>query len=51
VTEADASAKGPLRSSPSGLVLALYAGLLLAVAVFFPWWRMECRAPQYGHCV
>jgi len=51
VTEADASAKGPLRSSPSGLVLALYAGLLLAVAVFFPWWRMECRAPQYGQRV
>lgn len=31
-----------------GMVLALYAGLLLIGSIFLPWWRMECRAPQYG---
>jgi copper chaperone NosL len=36
------------RVSRGGLVLALYAGLLLAGSIFLPWWRMECRAPQYG---
>jgi hypothetical protein len=36
------------RVSRGGLVLAIYAGLLLMASVFLPWWRMECRAPQYG---
>jgi nitrous oxidase accessory protein len=36
------------RSSRSGKVLAIYAALLLLGCMALPWWRMECRAPQYG---
>jgi len=36
------------RVSRGGLVLAVYAALLLAGSLLFPWWRMENRAPQYG---
>src|SRR5690606_33240402 len=28
-----------------------YAALLLIAAMMVPWWRMECRAPQYGQRV
>ena len=39
----------PQRSaSRGGFILTLYAALLLAGSIFLPWWRMECRAPQYG---
>lgn len=38
----------PARSSRGGKVLALYAALALAACMALPWWRMECRAPQYG---
>jgi nitrous oxidase accessory protein len=34
--------------SAGGTLLAVYAGLLLAASLAFPWWRMENRAPQYG---
>jgi nitrous oxidase accessory protein len=34
--------------SRSGVFLSIYAAALLVVAMKFPWWRMECRAPQYG---
>ena len=37
-----------LRSSRGGLVLAVYAAVLLAASATLPWWRMESRAPQYG---
>jgi copper chaperone NosL len=37
-----------VKTTRGGIVLALYAGLLLAGSIFLPWWRMECRAPQYG---
>jgi nitrous oxide reductase family maturation protein NosD len=37
-----------LRASSGGLVLALYAALLLGASMALPWWRMENRAPQYG---
>ena len=36
------------KASRGGIILALYAGALLAGSIFLPWWRMECRAPQYG---
>ena len=36
------------RSSRGGKVLALYAALALIACSTMPWWRMECRAPQYG---
>ena len=37
-----------LHATPSQTILALYAALLLVAALAFPWWRMECRSPQYG---
>jgi nitrous oxidase accessory protein len=40
-----------LRCSRGGAVLALYAAGLIAASMLFTWWRMECRAPQYGHRV
>lgn len=40
--------KSSRRVSRGGLILALYAGVLLIGSIFMPWWRMECRAPQYG---
>ena len=40
-----------VRVSTSGVFLAVYAALLLIAAVAVPWWRMECRAPQYGQRV
>ena len=36
------------RSSRGGKVLALYAAIALLATMALPWWRMECRAPQYG---
>jgi nitrous oxidase accessory protein len=42
------SPAGPVKVSRGGLVLALYAALLLAASMMLPWWRMENRAPQYG---
>ncbi|MCI0416327.1 hypothetical protein L0222_26430 [bacterium] len=47
-TEVAASPQTQKRVSRGAIVLALYAGLLLAGSIFLPWWRMECRAPQYG---
>jgi nitrous oxidase accessory protein len=38
----------PVRPSSGGIVLALYAAILLGCATLLPWWRMESRAPQYG---
>ena len=40
-----------LHASPASAVLALYAAVLLVAALWLPWWRMECRAPQYGQRV
>ena len=40
-------AKG-VRASRAGVVLSLYAAILLGAAMLLPWWRMESRAPQYG---
>ena len=45
---ADQTRRPILRSSWSGVVLAFYAALLLVAATQLSWWRMECRAPQYG---
>jgi nitrous oxidase accessory protein len=39
---------GWLQTSRGGLVLALYAAILLGASAVLPWWRMESRAPQYG---
>ncbi|MBM3992111.1 MAG: nitrous oxide reductase family maturation protein NosD [Planctomycetes bacterium] len=36
------------RTSRGGLMLAIYAAILLAASALLPWWRMESRAPQYG---
>lgn len=40
-----------VRVSTAGVFLAVYAALLLAAAMTVSWWRMECRAPQYGQRV
>ncbi|HSF40928.1 MAG TPA: nitrous oxide reductase family maturation protein NosD [Thermoanaerobaculia bacterium] len=42
------AAGGLVKASRGGLVLAVYAALLLAASMALPWWRMENRAPQYG---
>jgi nitrous oxidase accessory protein len=39
---------GWVHASRGGVVLAVYAALLLGAATLLPWWRMESRAPQYG---
>jgi nitrous oxidase accessory protein len=39
------------KASASGVVLALYAAVLLLGSLELPWWRMESRAPQYGQRV
>ena len=41
----------PLRASRGGLILAVYAAVLVCASLALPWWRMECRAPQYGQRV
>lgn len=40
--------KPRIKASAGARVLALYSGVLLAASILLPWWRMECRAPQYG---
>ena len=40
-----------VHASPARRVLALSAAVLLVAALWLPWWRMECRAPQYGQRV
>ncbi len=45
------AARLPLRASRGGLVLAVYAAVLVCASLALPWWRMECRAPQYGQRV
>jgi hypothetical protein len=43
-----ANGRTEMKTSRGGMILCIYAGLLLAASIFLPWWRMECRAPQYG---
>ncbi len=45
------AARLPLRASRGGLILAVYAAVLVCASLALPWWRMECRAPQYGQRV
>ncbi|RKY16308.1 MAG: hypothetical protein DRQ55_18250 [Planctomycetota bacterium] len=44
----DGTRTGWVRASRGGVVLSLYAAILLGASVLLPWWRMESRAPQYG---
>ena len=44
----DGAPTGWVHASRGGVVLSLYAAILLGAAMLLPWWRMESRAPQYG---
>ena len=39
------------RVSGSGVLLSIFSAALMVAAMWLPWWRMECRAPQLGQRV